>query len=487
MFALLCAGALAADPTATMVWNRGQGVLRAVAPAGWHFAPDAPGSLEITALDGQWRVHHAGLGDPSASHVPIPDDPFQVAVDLSICADGGTACRPVRLTGAGAPARRGSLTLSVPAPPPAPVGRGAVVRLYDFGAVWCPPCNLLTTEVLHNPEHAADVAGLDLQAIDVDLPTSWALKSRYAVGGYPTLVAVDATGGEIARLVGYPGEAPTVAWLAGLAGAIPLPVLEARDPTLTGAAASSAARRLVEADRPDAARFYFAQAADDVDLHVARLALDGTRADAEWLLAHAPPGEWILPALDAAPDRWPAVVPMLAALDPVVAADVVDVIGATVGGDEGKALTASAVVMLKSAMTGEPAHDKAHVGYLADLYVRIGRTPDALALLDQYVALFPSEFTYDNAAARILLDAARYPEAEARGRRALEKGWGDQKLRAVQPLARAIAKQGRPVEAVALIDQVLANADKPDATLAVRTHRYVAQLADLRADLSSKP
>ena len=380
---ILAAAAAAADPSVTFVWQRGVGRATATAPTGWHVAPDAPSAVEVTTT-APWRSSGSTRGDPSTLRVAVPETAFVVQAEFSICTDGGSECRPVRVVGGAAPSRRGSLVLLPPPPAPPTTSRGSVVRLYDFTAVWCPPCNLLAAEVLHHPGHAADLAGLDIEAVDVDQPSSWALKSRYTVGGYPTVVAVDAQGAEVARMVGYPGESATVAWLAGLGTTVPLATLQARDPSITGAAASSAARRLGEADRADDARFYFALAADDVDLHIARLALDGGAGDAEWLIAHAPAGDWILAALDAAPDRWPAVVPMLADLDPVVAADVLDVLGATVGGDAGRALAASALVTVKAALDGDPNHDKAHVSYLADLYVRVGRLDDAIALLDHY-------------------------------------------------------------------------------------------------------
>lgn len=481
----LVALSFAADPTGLLRWRGAEGHLEVTPPAGWHVAPEAPAEVRIAARSGGWQVVWTAVGAPPAD-VPVPSGAFEVEASFSVCDDGGSSCRPVRLAGSAAGGHRGRLDLG---PPPAvvvPVGRGSVVRLLDFAAVWCPPCNLLATEVLHDPADAALLEGLPVETLDVDLPTSWPLKDRYAVGGYPTLVAVDASGGEVARLVGYPGEAATLSWITGLSDVVPLARLEAGDPGLTGAAASQAARRLAEAEKPEAARTYFARAADDVDLHVARLMVDGERADAEWLLAHAPPGDWLLGALDAAPDRWPDVVPLIADLEPSVAADVVDVIGASAGGDAGKALSASALVLVKTALTGDPAHDKAYVGTLADLYARIGRLDRALPLLDEYTGVFPTEFTYDQAAARLLLDAGRLPEAEARARAALGKAWGDQKLRAVQVLARALARQGHKGEALAALDAAVAAADKPDATVHVRTHRYLAQVAALRAELAAE-
>lgn len=456
------------------------GRLRAEAPEGWHVPSDAPARVRVER-DGVTVADLSLLGSPAALRFPVLEGAV-VAVTLPVCADSGGECRPVDLRSSPLAGTTGRLALAVARAAPPTGGHGRAVRLIDFAAVWCPPCTLLATEVLHDPENAGALAGLQLETVDVDRPDSWTLKDRYQVGGYPTLIAVDAEGGEVARLVGYPGESATLAWLAGLATTRPLAELEAGVP-LEGAEAARAARRLAESDRDAAAEAYFPAAVDGEDLRIARLLVRGERADAEWLFAHAPPGDWVFAALKAAPDRQLDAARMLPDLDPVLAADLLDVLAAGPGPDPGLALRAAAIVALEGALSGELEHDKAHVGYLADLYAGIGRLDAGLALFAPYLAAWPQEFTWDHAASRLLLDAGRYSEAEARGRTALEKAWGDQRLRAVQPLASAIAAQGRTAEAVALLDEVVQTTPAPPGELQVRTHRYLATVAALRAQL----
>jgi thiol-disulfide isomerase/thioredoxin len=461
--------------------------------------------------------------------LPGPQD---VTVSLSLCEDAGTACHPVTVHGhVVVPKRKGRMVIEpVHAAPAAPTGSASgAVRILDFGAVWCPPCNLLNAEVLHDPADAGALAPYQVQPIDVDRPESWELKARYAVGGYPTLIAVDTAGLEVARLVGYPGEAQTLAWIAGLATVTPLHALEG-EAKLTGADAAAAARRLADAGRDDDARRYLAAASDGVDLRIARLKLDGKEADAVWLLdAKAPAGDWIYDALNAAPNLWPRIVPLVPGLSPSEAADVLSMIADTIDPpapatlpaastapavatakttatasptatgksaanpketppprdpDLAHLLRATAITLVRSTETGDPDHDRGDVVMLADLYDGMGQRDAALALLDQYSARYPGEFTFDFAAARLLADHGDWAAAEPRARTALQKAWGDQRLRAVQTLARALAGEGRKSDALAVIDDVLANTPQPAAEVAVRTHRYVAQVKALREEIA---
>ena len=100
--------------------------------------------------------------------------------------------------------------------------------------MWCPPCNLLAAEVLHDPEDAEALAPFVVAVVDVDAPWSWALKDRYAVGAYPTLIVTDVDGVVIDRLEGYPGEEAFEAWLTKVqAGMLPLDQLAEKGPTMT--------------------------------------------------------------------------------------------------------------------------------------------------------------------------------------------------------------------------------------------------------------
>ncbi len=303
------------SPTATLSWRHGLARVSVGPPPGWHVSPESPTHLQVGSVD------VTVIGDPARLRVPLAPErtgsAFGVTLDLATCTDDGARCQSWTLVSARAlTGARGRLEL-VAGPPPtrtassepavateAPSGAPGGVRVYDFAAAWCPPCNRLAAELLHDPADAAWRASQPpITRIDADAASSWALKDQYQVGGYPTLLAVDAEGREVARLVGYPGEDATRAWFAALDTDLPSWKLREVDPdTLTPEAAARAARRLVAADDADTARRFlprFAALASE-DAAVARLALAPARDDVAWLVAHAKPGSWVVDALEGA-------------------------------------------------------------------------------------------------------------------------------------------------------------------------------------------
>jgi thiol-disulfide isomerase/thioredoxin len=82
--------------------------------------------------------------------------------------------------------------------------------LIDFYGIWCPPCNLYNETVFPKKEFTRSAKNWVLLKMDADNPASFALKSRFKIGGYPTLVAVKnaklndiSSLAEIDRIVGY--------------------------------------------------------------------------------------------------------------------------------------------------------------------------------------------------------------------------------------------------------------------------------------------
>ncbi len=500
MLLLLSLPALAA--TAHFDWKGGTGAVVVVAP-GEHVSLQAPATVTV----GDVRVELRG--DPAALRIPVAAGPVRVEVALALCTDGSTACRSVRFAGEGeVRGKRGTVALvegatlatvttsavAVPpraTPPPGEESGWRPVKVYDFGAVWCPPCTLMEAEVLHDP---AATGGLPVEKVDVDRAESWALKDEYKVGGYPTLVAVNAAGVEIDRLVGYPGAAETRAWFAGLGGAVPLGLLEdgvaaGAGPygALTGDAAATAARRLAEGGRLDRARLLYGRASDIVDLHVARLLTDPTEADARWLFAHrAPVGDWVFAAVEAGPALWPEAVALAPTVGPVRGADLLYVAAEHAPDETARALKLSALALLRAALTGDLARDRGHATFLATMMAETGDIDGAVALLDAHTARWPDEFTFTFAAARQLFDAKRLPEAEVRARKALGVSWGDQRLRASALLAKILVARGQKPEAALVIEAALRDVPAPAADVDVRTHRYRKDLEALRAEIRAK-
>ena len=74
--------------------------------------------------------------------------------------------------------------------------------LIDFYGIWCPPCNELNETVFNSPEFARASKDFVLLKLDADQATSWSLKSKYNVTGYPTIIFADENTEEISRFVG---------------------------------------------------------------------------------------------------------------------------------------------------------------------------------------------------------------------------------------------------------------------------------------------
>ncbi len=84
--------------------------------------------------------------------------------------------------------------------------------LVDFETTWCGPCKLMD-ELVYG---AADVVGAakDVVCVKVDGDAARDLVQRYQVAAYPTILLLDADGGEVRRAVGYQSVAAMVKLLA---------------------------------------------------------------------------------------------------------------------------------------------------------------------------------------------------------------------------------------------------------------------------------
>lgn len=470
--------AASADPLSVR-WAGGALRLVVTPPPGEHVNADAPARL----ANGVDEVR--GRGDLAAARLPLAGGPLDLSAEVTLCTDDGAQCRTLRgVARVAAPGRAGTVVLSGEAPAAPGAAPGVAVKLLDFSAVWCPPCNQMRAEVLEDPADAPALAGLAVEMVDADRPESWALKTRHQVGGYPTLVAVDAAGAEVDRYVGYSGEAHLLAWIAALDGITPLASLPDAPPAGVDAAlAGATALRLARGQREDQGRRWLVAAGDDVAAHHARLLLAPARADADWLVAHAPAGDWVADALYAYPELWPAVAHHVPALPTPAALGALDAWAGAAPPTEARTARVAMLALLRTQMGDSPDTQRGYVVDYTDTLAKVGDLAGALAMLDRFAALYPEEFTFDHAAARLCLEAKRLPEAEARARVALGKAWGDQRLREAQQLAKALDGQGRRAEAVAVLEAELAAAPRPGPDVTVRTTRYLDQAEALLREL----
>jgi thiol-disulfide isomerase/thioredoxin len=79
--------------------------------------------------------------------------------------------------------------------------------LIDFYGIWCPPCNLYNETIFNTADFKKRMRDYVFLKLDADAESSFALKSRFKVGGYPTLILAKADKNgtliELERIVGY--------------------------------------------------------------------------------------------------------------------------------------------------------------------------------------------------------------------------------------------------------------------------------------------
>ncbi len=501
----IIATALAGDalPGVHVAWKSGLGRLMLDPPPGEHLAPEAPAAGWIE-VDGR-RLDLAGTGASleEGFGLSVPGKERRVIkgeLGLSLCEDGGTECRVVSIAFIGTlEGRRGDQYLAV-TPPPEPTEEFEPVEkrsaeeafilaedserlvLLDFSAAWCPPCNQLVAEVLHDPENEADLAELVVVEIDVDRHASWAMKDRYQVGGYPTVILVRPDGTELDRVVGYPGESEFLSWLVEAGGLEPVDDLLVRTDR-TPTESSALALRLARDDRDEDALEVLAEAKDGVDFRIARLMVAPTEEDVAWLAENAPERvlDWYFDAdlelsseVDEAVDQ--ALDHALAHAEGFEAADLLYV--QATRADDDPRLYAAAAATLRGAMSGEPELDRPHYTFLAVLYERSGHPDLGIEVLHTAASAYPHEMAWYNAAAKLLMRQNRPEDALSYVVAASALSYGDQKLVATKTHADVLWTLGHEEEALSLVEAVLMETEVPGEDLQVRTHRYLDALRE---------
>lgn len=504
--------AAAEPPSVVWSWRGEQAALRVEGAPGEHVALDAPADIELRWEGGSLRVEalgaqaSAGVGVPSAA-----GEALEGTVRVSVCDDGGSTCRPVEgsFSVTRGASRRGEAraqlmperTRAGLEASPFRTDAGVAFAdarerarqagrplLVDFTAVWCPPCNLMAAEVFDAPERPAVLERYELVALDVDDPSSWPIKDQYAVGGYPTVLVLEADGRERARFVGYPDAAAFIAWLERSSVAS---TADSERPALDPAQASpeeaaAVAWRLVAEGQTDIEAWLAraASAGENADLRRARVVVSPNLDDARWLALHDPadPRTWLPSALGLAETEAGRAALMLAVRRGLAgatgakAADLLWVAGEVSAAEDGPVHYAAAAVALRGALTGDPVVDRGHITFLAELEARAGEVQRALDLLATYAAVFPDEPTFNLAASRIAREAGRADEALRFAEAALGTAWGDNRLRATAAACEALVDLGRRAEAATLARRELESLPAPEPGVEVRTHRYRAAL-----------
>lgn len=506
MFALLLVAGFAGEPVADVVWRGRGGELRLRAPEGEHIAEDAPVDLSVDV--GGRSVDLRGLGADVVGGVSLGDvrgRSIAGRLSVSLCEDGGTQCRMVSWQVAGTvPDRvRGAMVLEASrgAPLEEPMGfpsrvdaeqvweatrrRAALsgkLVLLEFGAVWCSPCNQLAADVLHGQPRPVPLGMWEVGTVDVDDPSSWALKDAHHIEGYPTLLALSLDGRELSRLVGYPGRTATLAWLERTAqrarGQVPASLTAADDAwDALRAGREAAARDLMEGVD-----------VRDATARMVRLHLDPGREDALWLATHAVDDamSWVPAAVAVARDDEEVREALLGVVRGLLArgaegdaaAELVSALAEVAPAPERSLLFAAAAALVRGELTGDAYRDRGRMLWLAWLVEQSGEVDAAVRLLERQAGLFPDDPTFYTALARLRLRDGRAAAALAAADQAFDVSWGDNRLMAAKVRARALLALGRRDEARAFVRGLLEEPAPPEG-VDVRTHALRRELAAL--------
>lgn len=516
------AAASGLQPMVTLEWRGASGQLLLVPPLDVEVAADAPARVRLEygsqALD--WSADGAALED-GLRLGKVRGHAVRGHIEVSLCQKSDGTCTPTVLDVSGQvdDTARGVAMLTVQPgareAAPEPVAHKAPADDYqtdaaaladaafeaaaadgrrlllDFGAVWCPPCNLMAEEVLHADPAPEVLGSYHVVVLDADDPRSFVLKDRYAVGGYPTVVLVKPDGTELSRQVGYPGADEMVAWLEkGAAQEAPDANPAETDPSaLTPQEAGDAAWALVQAGHEDVAPWLDrgAEAADHIPFRLARMSAQPSVDDAQWLAAHAPGHamDWVYGARAALKDTPDGVAAMHAALR----ADLVGASGSTASDlyyllaevspeEDQPLLFGVAASTLRTVVGDDWDRNRGHLTWLATLTERSGDVDGALALLRLAADRFPTEPTFHLTACGTLLRHERYGDALTWAEEGLARSWGDNKLRMAKHKADALTGLDRRDEAIAVAQAALDEAPDP-GDLDVRSDRYRSALQAL--------
>jgi thiol-disulfide isomerase/thioredoxin len=456
----------------------------------------------------------------------------EVEVVASVCDDAKTFCRQERFTVTVAGKKKDAQRAKV-APKPHAFAPGFLVNepgkavtfarrahepiFVHFYGIWCPPCNMLEEGVYPTEAFQKAAEGFQLLALDADAELSWDWKARFKVGGYPTLLVLDERGQEVSRAVGYRSPEALAAFLRESKTLMGEPVeiaalaVARSSPTEDGARRARVARwRLERGEAAEALAAAGAAPAARRESLLAAKELASKADDARGVLAAltALTSEFSDDAefVDWAGDLVERDRPTAAALEGAVRASAAKWAADPKLGEHGlvpgdmRASEASYLESLEKESDAKAAWSAAAEAYGADAkasrlkvarganleraycLAKAGRLDEARALYDSLVGAYPDEFTFQYGYGRLLLEQKELPAALISARAAVKNGYGDNWLRAVALEAKILKAMGLKEEAAKSLDAALAEAAAPKSA-AVRTHRYLAELRRLRAEL----
>lgn len=552
IFLLLVYSAFA-TPTFDLVNTKPSAQMNFQVPEGFHFNLEAPSKVEAF-LEKKW-ISSTALKIQQRSVTAKFDqvvDPCQLRAKLYICDDKNTFCLPEAKqfycengktlsksyenesqpsnAGAGAGSEtfltdpRTAFELSAKTNRP---------LLIDFYGIWCPPCNVMDATVFRSRDFTSLSSKFVLLKLDSDQKSSWDLKSKYKVGGYPTYIFANSQGEEIGRVVGSRSSNEFIKQMRLALSQKDFSFQKNKklaDSENSPKAAYSVGQIYLDRGEYHEAFFYLQKASlswgiNDIRRNKLLSAQIGLYANSENLEDKRRYLKWLQLALDQFP-REPEALERASRLVKT-AADLNDTeclrkaqytqiklaewflrngLAKLIaqGWSRGDLLqyVAEAYETSDRSSAALRFYRQAAEAYLKDIKsLKLNETVErgynlerayclwkagdleaAQALYESLSKRYSGEFTFYYAYARVLKDSKDFSKAQENAQKAFQFSYGDNKLRAAQLLAEIqVELQDKPA-ALKTVNDVLAQADIPkDPT--IRTARYIKKLKELQEQL----
>ncbi len=387
--------------------------------------------------------------------------------------------------------------------------------IIDFFGIWCPPCNELDETVFETAAFIEKSKAFKLLRVDADKDSSWSLKDKYKVGGYPTILFTDFKGSEIYRIVGY-RDLKQFLQIMDL-------VLNSKNKKLEEACKSDAEddlwrcavvcseRKNLECSsqayaklqallKPGTARFDWVRTYAMESVTIPDMQRDGyasllklypnTPQALVWVVSYLatfddeknlkPKLELIDNVLKLFPQMLnDSRLPELGLSQRSLIQIKAEILGKIDRREESVSAWREASNILEKEATQLPkgTNPRAFTLDRITCLEAAGDLEKALKLADQYRILYPDEFTFHSLSAQILERMKKYSEAIPIAKKGYEVSYGDNKIRMATLLIRLYSTVPDKSSAKAVFDQVTSQI-KPDAKLQIRTHRYLKRLQD---------
>ncbi len=375
--------------------------------------------------------------------------------------------------------------------------------LIDFFGIWCPPCNLYNETIFNTVLFRKRIRDFVFLKMDADAESSFALKSRFKVGGYPSLIVArvekNGTLTELDRIVGY---FPPKAFFSKLDQAY-VHRMDTDEKRWAGRKIERLQSLLEQKDYEG----MIALAGPDIDPSVVLYRYLGeVRRNDAWLKNEMNLTEAKRMLLAIQDDsRKLASATLLHTIDFLqsefwlkqesyrkIALNLLDQLGTRKDSELTKAdqwvlrmdlfgLIGDQDSMVKARKRAIEEYEKGSLHLrgtgleYSALLTLDGRFEEAKKIHQRMIAQFPEEFTFYFAAAKTYLMSRDLKTARSMAEKALQYSYGDNRIRAMERWVTIMGESGLKAEAVAKGQEFLKTLTVPEG-LQIRTGRYVEAL-----------